>query len=151
MILANKLSLHKSCKSQLTALHLWATKTKIMSFSTEKLDNYSIITFSTDKLDSIISADVKSELVLINKNGEHNVIIDLSSVRYCDSSGLSALLIGYRLAKESKGIFIICNLQPAVQKLITISQLDTILEITKTLPEAIDLYVEKQQNNFTDS
>ncbi len=121
-----------------------------MSFKTEKKNNFTLLTFSTDKLDSIVSPDVKSELVLVFKNGEKNVIVDLSSVRYCDSSGLSSLLIGYRLAQESNGIFIICGLQTAVQKLITISQLDSIIEITKTLPEAIALSTKMQQGKKKD-
>lgn len=115
-----------------------------MSFRTEKHDNYSIIVFSTDKLDSIVAPDLKSELVLINKSGEKNIIMDLSSVMYCDSSGLSAILTGYRVCQQVNGIFIICGLQPAVEKLMTISQLTTIIDITTTLPEALDLFYEKQ-------
>jgi anti-sigma B factor antagonist len=115
-----------------------------MSFRTEKHDNYSIIFFSTDKLDSIVAPDLKSELVLINKSREKNIIMDLSSVIYCDSSGLSAILTGYRVCQQVNGIFIICGLQPAVEKLMTISQLTTIIDITTTLPEALDLFYEKQ-------
>ncbi|MCB9334559.1 MAG: STAS domain-containing protein [Flavobacteriales bacterium] len=110
-----------------------------MSFSTKKYDSYTLISLSTDKLDAVVSPDLKAELVLINKSGEKNIVLDLSSVKYCDSSGLSALLIGNRMCKEVNGSFIISSLQPAVQKLVTISQLDGILNITPTLPEAIDL------------
>ncbi|MCB9365157.1 MAG: STAS domain-containing protein [Flavobacteriales bacterium] len=110
-----------------------------MSFSTKKYDNYTLIVFSTDKLDAVVSPDLKAELVLISKGGEKNVLIDLASVKYCDSSGLSALLIGNRLCKEASGSFILSGLQTAVQKLVVISQLDSILTITPTLPEAIDL------------
>ena len=70
--------------------------------------------------------------------------MDLSSVMYCDSSGLSAILTGYRVCQQDNGIFIICGLQPAVEKLMTISQLTTIIAITTTLPEALDLFYEKQ-------
>ena len=121
-----------------------------MSFRTEKHDNYSIIVFSTDKLDSIVAPDLKSELVLINKSGEKNIIMDLSSVVYCDSSGLSAILTGYRVCQQDNGIFIICGLQTAVEKLMTISQLTTIIDITTTLPEALDLFYEKQLSVNTD-
>ncbi|TXB65809.1 STAS domain-containing protein [Vicingus serpentipes] len=110
-----------------------------MSFSTKKYDNYTLIVFSTDKLDAVVSPDLKAELVLINKGGEKNILIDLTSVKYCDSSGLSALLIGNRLCKEASGSFILSCLQASVQKLIVISQLDSVLTITPTLPEAIDL------------
>ncbi len=97
-----------------------------------------MIKFSTDKLDAVVSPDLKSEIVLINKQGERNILIDLESVRYCDSSGLSALLIGNRLCKESGGSCILSTMQPAVIKLLTISQLDSILKTTTTLVEAID-------------
>lgn len=110
-----------------------------MSFSTKKYDNYTLIVFSTDKLDAVVSPDLKAELVLISKGGENNIIIDLTAVKYCDSSGLSALLIGDRVCKEAGGSFIISCIQPAVQKLISISQLDEIISNTPTLPEAIDL------------
>lgn len=108
-----------------------------MSFKTEKLENHTIIIFSTDKLDAVVAPDLKAELVLINKNGEQNIIIDLASVKYCDSSGLSSLLIGNRLCKESKGSFILSNIQPAVEKLFSISQLDSILTVTSSVDDAL--------------
>ena len=61
-----------------------------MSFKTDKQDNYTLIKFSTDKLDAIVAPDLKSELVLISKQGAKNILIELESVKYCDSSGLSA-------------------------------------------------------------
>lgn len=120
-----------------------------MSFRTEKQNNYSVIYFSTDKLDAVVAPDLKSELVLINKNGEKNILIDLSSVKYCDSSGLSALLIGNRLCKEVAGTFVICGIQPAVDKLITISQLNNVLNIRPSLKEAMDvIFIEEIERNI---
>ena len=109
-----------------------------MSFKTEKKENYTIIKFSTDKLDAIVAPDLKAELVLVSKNGAKNILLDLESVRYCDSSGLSALLIGHRLCKEVDGTFVLSSLQPSVQKLIIISQLNTILTIKKSVKDAMD-------------
>lgn len=108
-----------------------------MSFKTEKKDNHTTIVFSTDKLDAIVAPDLKAELVMINKNTEKNILIDLSSVKYCDSSGLSSLLIGYRLCNEAAGSMILTGVQPSVQKLFSISQLDTILTVTPTLDDAL--------------
>ena len=109
-----------------------------MSFKTEQYEKYTLIKFSTDKLDAIVAPDLKSELVIISKKGEKNIVLDMGSVKYCDSSGLSALLIGYRVCKESKGSFVLSSLQPALEKLISISQLDSILNIKKTSKEAVD-------------
>jgi anti-sigma B factor antagonist len=120
-----------------------------MSFDTNKYDNYTLISFNSEKLDSIISPDLKSALVLINKNGERNILMDLSTVKYCDSSGLSALLIGNRLCKEANGSFIVCGIQPMVKKLLKISQLDSIITETPSLPEAIDyLFMEELEREM---
>lgn len=115
-----------------------------MSFTVNKHDNYTIISFTTDKLDAIVAPDLKSELVIINKQGEKNIIVDLAEVKYCDSSGLSALLIGHRMCKQVQGIFIISSIQPNVEKLLSISQLLNVLNIKDTLPEAIDSLFEQE-------
>jgi anti-sigma B factor antagonist len=110
-----------------------------MSFDIEKKEKYVLVRTKIDKLDGTVSPLLKSELVVINNDGYRNVIIDLSETRYCDSSGLSAILVGNRLCKNANGSFIVCGLQDSVKKLITISQLDTILNITPSFTEAEDL------------
>jgi len=107
-----------------------------MEFKIEKLDTYTQIQVMIDKLDTHIAPSLKSELVLIAGNGEKNIILDLSNCRYCDSSGLSAILVANRLCKNANGIFVLSGLQTAVERLITISQLDTVLNITNTIDEA---------------
>jgi len=110
-----------------------------MEFKIEKIDNYTQIEVLIDKLDTHIAPSLKSELVLIAGNGEKNIILDLSNCRYCDSSGLSAILVANRLCKNANGIFVLSGLQTAVERLITISQLDTVLNITKTVEEAVQI------------
>ena len=79
----------------------------------------------------------KSHFLHLSKTGSSSFILDLTNVQYCDSSGLSALLVGNRLAKENNGEFIIFGLQPAVEKIIAISQLDSILHIVKNEDKAL--------------
>lgn len=110
-----------------------------MNFQIEKTDNYTVIKLQAEKLDSTLAPSLKSELVVLNTDGVKNIIIDLSSARYCDSSGLSAILVANRLCKNSQGTFVITGLQDTVKKLVAISQLDTILNITGTLEEATKL------------
>ena len=100
-----------------------------MDFNIEKKDNYTLIQVLDEKLDTHIAPNLKSELVLISGNGEKNIILDLSNCRYCDSSGLSAILVANRLCKNAKGAFVLTGLNEAVERLITISQLDTVLNI----------------------
>jgi anti-anti-sigma factor len=109
-----------------------------MKFTVDKKERYCIFKLDEPKLDSLISADLKSELVILNQEGYRNIICDLTEVTFMDSSGLSALLIGNRLCKDSKGTFVLMNCQDAVMKLIKISQLDTILNVVPTETEATD-------------
>ncbi|MBA3706679.1 MAG: STAS domain-containing protein [Bacteroidetes bacterium] len=111
-----------------------------MSFQIEKTEKYTVIKLKAEKLDSNLAPALKSELVMLNTDGVKNIVIDLTDTRYCDSSGLSAILVANRLCKNSQGTFVLTGLQEPVKKLISISQLDTILNITNTLVEAIDYF-----------
>lgn len=116
-----------------------------MEFKIEKKDKFTLIQVMVDKLDTHIAPSLKSELVLIAGNGEKNIILDLSSCRYCDSSGLSAILVANRLCKNANGVFILSGLQTAVERLITISQLDTVLNIAENETKAEEM-LEKELN-----
>lgn len=109
-----------------------------MNFEVDKKDNYALVKVKVEKLDSHVSPGLKSELVVLNADEFKNLIVDLTDTRYCDSSGLSAILVANRLCKNSNGTFILTGLQRSVSKLISISQLDTILNITPTIEEAVD-------------
>jgi anti-sigma B factor antagonist len=110
-----------------------------MEFKIEKLENHTLIQVLEEKLDTHIAPTLKSELVLISGNGEKNLVLDLSKCRYCDSSGLSAILVANRLCKNAAGTFVLTGLNDAVERLITISQLDTVLNITSSIEDAIAL------------
>lgn len=109
-----------------------------MDFDIHRHDNHAVVKIKVDKLDSIVSPLLKSELVVLNNEGVKNIILDLSSARYCDSSGLSSILVGNRLCKNAGGKFILSGLQDAVKKLIFISQLDSILHIATTVEESLE-------------
>lgn len=110
-----------------------------MNFETEKNDRYALIHSKVEKLDSTKAPDLKSEIVYLNKQGFRNIILDLAPSKYCDSSGLSAILVGNRLCKEEGGSFILAAVQDGVKKLISISQLEDVLSMTPTVDEATDL------------
>ena len=109
-----------------------------MKFTVDKHEKYILIKLNESKLNSLVTPQIKSELILINTEGQRNIILDLSQVKFADSSGLSSLLVGHRLCKNSNGSFILACLNEAVARLITISQLDSVLTIVPTCEEAID-------------
>jgi anti-anti-sigma factor len=100
------------------------------------------------KLTSGVAPELKAEIVMLHHEDFRNLIVDLSDVQYCDSSGLSAILVGYRLCRDANGIYLLTGVQDHVRKLISISQLDSMLQVVPTINEAVDLIymneVEKQ-------
>jgi anti-anti-sigma factor len=121
------------------------------SYNIETKDKYTLVTVKEEKFTAKISPDLKTEMVLLKSKGVKNMIFDLEKTAYCDSSGLSVILVANRICKENNGCLVICNLQPAVSKLIDISQLSNVLNITPTLDEAIDfLFMDELEKGLGD-
>ena len=116
-----------------------------MDFEISKIADYTLIKVLNDRLDSNIAPDLKSELVIISTTGEKNIVLDVSNCEYCDSSGLSAILVANRLCEDAIGTFILTGLQPDVEQIIRISMLHTVLIITRTVDEAVHLLSEKEK------
>lgn len=109
-----------------------------MKYSIDKQEKYTLLRLNEEKLDSSIAPQLKSEMVTLHAEGVRNIILDLSEVKYTDSSGLSALLVGNRILQEDNGIFILTKLSDHTMKLIKISQLDSVLNILPSVEEGID-------------
>ena len=109
-----------------------------MKYTIDKQEKYSLLRLHEEKLDSAVAPNLKSELITLHAEGVRNIILDLTEVKYTDSSGLSALLVGNRIVQEDGGIFILTGLSDHTTKLIKISQLDSVLNILPTVEESID-------------
>lgn len=109
-----------------------------MKYTVDKKEQYVVFTPMEEKLDSGLSPVLKSELLTVQAEGYNNLVLDMSQVKYADSSGLSALLVGNREFTRAGGIFVISGLQEHVMKLIKISMLDKVFNIVDTLEEAAE-------------
>jgi len=109
-----------------------------MKYSIDKQEKYAILKLEEDNLNSLVAPVLKSELVILSETGIRNLIIDLSEVRFIDSSGLSAILTANRLWADGKSFVLTGVEHPSVQKLFEISRLDTVLNIIPSLDESVD-------------
>ena len=122
-----------------------------MKYSVDKQDKYLLIQLNETKVDSTVSPQLKSDFVTLNAEGNKNIIVDMSQVKYIDSSGLSAILVGNRMATDSDGVFILTGITDHVMKLIKISQLDSVLDIMPTIQEAVDAVYLNELGNDLDT
>lgn len=109
-----------------------------MKFSVDKQEKYTVMTLQDDNLNSLVAPNLKSEFVILRNEGVPNFILDLSEVKFVDSSGLSAILTANRLWKGVGSFILTGTTHPHVKKLIEISRLETVLTIIPTVDESRD-------------
>ncbi len=108
----------------------------IMKFEIVKKPEYDILICKVEKIDATNAPELRDLFTQFQNDSRNKIIVDLSASKYCDSSGLSALLVGHRFCRDTNGKFIVCGAQPMVNKLITIAQLDKVLTLVGTISEA---------------
>ena len=100
-----------------------------MKFEVQKDAASVMLVLKEKKLDSTISSELKGEFLILCKPKIETLVIDLHDVEFCDSSGLSALLIAERKMKEHGGKVRLVGANQKVVSLLKISMLDRLFEI----------------------
>lgn len=108
-----------------------------MQFEVKKNGDATVLRLKQRKLDASISPELKGEFLILCDGKIASLIIDLSDVEFCDSSGLSALLIAERKMREQGGVVKLAGLQKKVMSLIKISHLDRAFSIYDTVAKAL--------------
>ena len=107
-----------------------------MNFSHSKEDNVGIFRLHEPRLDSTNSAEVKSELLILSQEPVDILIVDLAEVAFCDSSGLSAILLAERQMRERGGGLVLVDAHGKVKTLIEIAKLMNIIPVFDSIAAA---------------
>ncbi|HWP83462.1 MAG TPA: STAS domain-containing protein [Bacteroidota bacterium] len=108
-----------------------------MEFEVKRNGSAVVFKLKERRLDAGISPDLKGEFLILCTPGTKSLVIDLSDVEFCDSSGLSALLIAERRMRENGGTVKLAGLQKKVLNLVRISHLDRAFSIHDTVAKAL--------------
>lgn len=108
-----------------------------MNLLTEKSNGVVILSIKEQRLDAHNSGELKDRLLRLLENGNTHLIVDLQEVRFIDSSGLGALLSGYKNANLHQGSLALCGLQPRVQSMFELTRLHRVFETYPNLEEAL--------------
>lgn len=109
-----------------------------MNFETKRIGDITIFKLNEKRLDTSISGLLKGEFTMLLKvEGVNKIIIDLSNVESCDSSGLSAILVANRIVSANEGQIRLAAPSEKVNTLIKITQLDRVLPVTDTVEHAL--------------
>jgi len=108
-----------------------------LQIAIRKLDQITIVDVSGD-IDLSTSPDLRK--VLLHEMRElkvPRVVINLTSVRYVDSSGVASLLEGLKASRDMKSRFIMYGLNTKVTQVLQLSKLLNIFEICPNEEEAL--------------
>jgi len=100
-----------------------------MNYELQKNGDATVLKLKERKLDSSVSPELKGEFLLLCKPKVRSLVVDLADVEFCDSSGLSALLIAERKMKEHGGSVKLINVSKKVASLLKISMLDRVFDV----------------------
>ena len=107
-----------------------------MKFDVTKNTHHTILKLKERKLDVSVSPELKGEFILLCRPTLKSLVVDLTDVEFCDSSGLSALLIAERQMRGHGGKVSLVGVHKKVMALLKISQLDRVFQIFDTVAKA---------------
>lgn len=93
-----------------------------------------------ERMDAHNSGELKEQMLQLFDEGKNNLVINLAAVRFVDSSGLGALVSGFKNASARDGSLKLCCLQPQVRSMFELTRLHRVFEIFTNLDEAISSF-----------
>jgi len=110
-----------------------------MKIDSETRDDKTILHCHEERLDAHNSPELKEILLSRLEAGAKRLVLNLSDVHFIDSSGLGALLSGYKNANLRQGSLVLVGLQSRVQSMFELTRLHRVFEIYPTLTEALSV------------
>jgi anti-sigma B factor antagonist len=109
-----------------------------MNLKIEEKNDIVLIRVKEERLDAHNSGDLKLEMNRLFGEGRKNILVDLEDVRFIDSSGLGALVSGFKNAISNQGNLKLAGLQPQVKSMFELTRLHRVFEIFPSSSEALD-------------
>lgn len=111
-----------------------------MNIITEEKTGVLIMSLKEERLDAHNSGDLKAILLDMFQKGHKNILIDLKDVRFIDSSGLGALVSGFKNAISNQGGLKLAGLQTQVKSMFELTRLHRVFEIFPSTTEALESF-----------
>jgi anti-sigma B factor antagonist len=97
----------------------------------------SILRLKGDRLDAHNSEALKAKIKEVYEGGAKSVLVDLAEVRFIDSSGLGALVSGFKNAVSYKGSLALSGFQDQVSSMFELTRLNRVFDIYASEQEAL--------------
>ena len=100
-------------------------------------DAVTVLGLDLDRLDIAVAPEFKAALLELIEKGRRNLVVDLSTVSFIDSSGLGALVRALTNTQKEGGQTKLLNAGPQIRKLLQMTKLDSVFEIHEDMEAAV--------------
>lgn len=108
-----------------------------MNITTRQTEGKLVIRLLDERLDANNAGDLKERIQHLLEAGEKHLVVDLADVHFIDSSGLGALLSGYKNANMREGSLVLAGVQPRVQTMFELTRLTRVFAIYPNVSDAL--------------
>lgn len=109
-----------------------------MNVSIQSIAGRKILSLKEERLDSACSVQFRDLIVEQLKADGPPLIVDLSAVGFMDSSGLGALFIAKKMARQRSAAFVLTGLQPRILTMLDLSRMNDLFEILPSIEDALN-------------
>jgi anti-sigma B factor antagonist len=115
-----------------------------MSFKVSERYNCVVIEFKGNVMGGPDALTLNEKLHELIDQGKKNAVVDLSRVKFMNSSGLGMLIGGLTTMRNAGGDLRIANATEKIKSLLMITKLITVFDHYRTLDEAVESYASKE-------
>lgn len=111
-----------------------------MNFNTSERYNCVVIEFKGNVMGGPDAVSLNEKLHELIDAGKTNIVVDLSKVKFMNSSGLGMLIGALTTMRKAGGDLRIANASDKIESLLIVTKLITIFKHYKSVDEAVDSF-----------
>ncbi|RQS72012.1 anti-sigma factor antagonist [Burkholderia sp. Bp8963] len=87
-----------------------------------------VIKVLPQRFDASVAPQIRDELVSLARQGVAKLVLDLQCVKFVDSSGLGAMVSGFK-ALGGKGDIVLCGVADGVKSMLQLTRMDRVFAV----------------------
>ncbi|WP_395106647.1 STAS domain-containing protein [Actinomadura sp. SCN-SB] len=104
-----------------------------LNVSTASQGGHAVVT-ATGELDLYTAPKLQSALATLLRDQADRIVVDMSGIEFCDSTGVNVLLAALKRIKERNGTLELAAPRPAVRRVLQVTGLDTVFTVVDVAP-----------------
>lgn len=101
-----------------------------MNLETKKVNEVVIVKPLSENLNAVECTDFKGKIIDLINGGNHFVLLNLSQVKFIDSSGLGAIISILKILElKNRGTIVLCEIKDPVLNLFKLTRMDRVFKI----------------------